>query len=135
MLDDVATAIATGAAGNIVAYMLNDQVDALRAKIATIFRHGSGHERAAALHTVERDVAALSEHKVTRADLIIQWGDLLLSYLAAHPEARADIESLVSPHATNKTIIIGSQMHLGSGPQIAGDNYGSMTFGSQGESR
>jgi hypothetical protein len=33
MLDDVATAIATGAAGNIVAYMLNDQVDALRARV------------------------------------------------------------------------------------------------------
>ncbi|HEX4088477.1 MAG TPA: hypothetical protein VHZ33_07145 [Trebonia sp.] len=129
MLDEVATAIATGAAGNIVAYMLNNQVDALHAKIATIFRHGSGHERAAALHAVERDVQALGEHKVTRADLVVQWGDLLRSYLAAHPEAHEDVESLTPTQVTKKTIIIGSQEHFGSGPQIAGDNYGSITFG------
>ena len=135
MLDDVATAIATGAAGNIVAYMLNDQADALGAKIATIFRHGSGHERAAALRAVERGVDALNKHKVTETDLIVQWGDLLLSYLTAHPEARADVESLMSLRITKRTTIVGSQKHFGSGPQIAGDNYGSMTFGGYGESQ
>jgi hypothetical protein len=41
MLEDVAIAISTGAAGNIVAYMLNDQMDALRAQITKMFRHGT----------------------------------------------------------------------------------------------
>jgi hypothetical protein len=74
----------------------------------------------------------LSEHNVTRADLTDQWGNLLLSYLTAHPEARADVESFASPQATSSTIIIGSQVHNGSGPQMGRDNYGSMTFGGQG---
>ena len=45
MLDDVAIAISTGAAGNIVAYMLNGRMDALRAQVAKMFRHGTEQER------------------------------------------------------------------------------------------
>jgi hypothetical protein len=132
MLEDVAIAISTGAAGNIVAYMLNDQMDALRGHVAKIFRHGTGQERATALQTLERDAVALSGHNVTRAVLSNRWSNVLLSYLGDHPEARADIESFASSQAEFKTITIGVQNHYGSGPQIGGNNYGSMSFGGQG---
>jgi hypothetical protein len=36
MIEDIAMAVSTGAAGNIVAYMLNGRVDALRAKVTKI---------------------------------------------------------------------------------------------------
>ena len=132
MLEEVAIAISTGAAGNIVAYMLNDQMDALRAQVAKIFRHGTGQERSAVLQTVERDAVALSDHEVSRTDLTNKWSNLLHSYLTAHPEARADIESAASSRSTSKTINNVSQVHTGIGPQIAGDNFGSMSFGGQG---
>jgi hypothetical protein len=132
MLEDAAIAISTGAAGNIVAYMLNDQMDALRGHVAKIFRHGTGQERATALQTLERDAGALREHNVTRALLSNQWSNVLLSYLRDHPEAREDIESFASSQAACETINIGAQNHYGSGPQIGGNNHGSMSFGSQG---
>jgi hypothetical protein len=131
MIEDIAMAVSTGAAANIVAYMLNGQADALRAQVARIFRHGTEQERSAALRTLDRDTDALSEHNVTRADLANQWRDLLLSYLVAHPEARTDIESFAFSPGADNTTKVGYQIHIGSGPQIGRDNYGSMTFGSQ----
>jgi hypothetical protein len=41
MLDPATTAIITGAAGNVVAYMLNGRADALRTWMARIFRTGT----------------------------------------------------------------------------------------------
>ena len=128
MLDEVTTAIATGAAGNIIAYMLNGQVDALRAQIVRIFQHGSEQERSLALHTVEDDVVALTQKKASESDVTGRWTGLLLSYLTAHPEAYGDIKAFASGPVVNKTTSIGSQHNHGSGPFIGGDNYGDMTF-------
>jgi len=125
LLEDVAIAISTGAAGNIVAYMLNDQMDALRAQITKMFRHGTGQERATALRTLEHDADALSEHNATRTNLTDQWGNLLLSYLTAHPEAREDIESFAASPVTGKTVNIGSQNFYGPG-SFGGDNNGTI---------
>lgn len=132
MLEDVAIAISTGAAGNIVAYMLNDQMDALRAQVAKIFRHGTGQEREMALQAIERDANALSEHNVTRAILTNQWSNILLSYLTDHPEARADVESFASSQDTGGTVNIGSQIHIGIGPQNGRDHIGNVSFGGAG---
>jgi hypothetical protein len=126
MLDEVATEIATGAAGNIIAYMLNGRVDALRAQVARVFRHGTHQEQAAALHAVEDDTAALAQQEASQADLTARWANLLLSYLTAHPEARKDVETLAFPQVVNKTTNIGSQHNHGSGIFIGGDNYGTI---------
>jgi hypothetical protein len=131
MLDEVATAIATGAAGNIIAYMLNGQVDALRAQVVRIFRHGTDQERFVALRTLENDAAALTQKRASEADLTGRWTSLLLTYLTAHPEARGDIKAFATVPIVNKTMNVGSQHNHGSGPFIGGDNYGNMTFKSQ----
>ncbi len=131
MLDDIAIAISTGAAGNIVAYMLNGQVDALRTQIGKIFRHGTEQERAAALRAVEDDAVALTQRKTSEAELTRQWGNSLLSYLTAHPKARGDIESFASSRVTHKTVIIGSQTFHGSS-SFGGDNNGTITVNPQG---
>ena len=127
MIEDATIAISTGAAGNIVAYMLNGRVDALRNHVVRIFRQGSDVERAHALQTLERDAVALVENDATRATLTNQWRDLLLSYLIAHPEARQEIESFASLNAAGTTKI-KSMKHTGTGPQIVGPNFGNMTF-------
>lgn len=127
MIEEAAIAVSTGAAGNIVAYMLNGQVDALRNRIVRIFRHGSDVEQSHALQVLERDAVALIENDATRAGLINRWRDLLLSHLTAHPEAREEIESLASLAAAGTTKI-KSMKHSGTGPQIVGPNFGDMTF-------
>jgi hypothetical protein len=127
VIEDAAIAISTGAAGNVVAYMLNGRVDALRNHVVRIFRHGSDVERSHALQTLERGAAALVENDATRASLTNQWRDLFLSYLIAHPEAREEIESFASLNAAGTTKI-KSMKHTGTGPQIVGPNFGDMTF-------
>jgi hypothetical protein len=131
MLDEVATAIATGAAGNIIAYMLNGRVDALRVQIARIFRHGTEQERSVVLRTLEDDAVALTQQEASKTALTGRWTGLLLSYLTAHPEARGDIEAFASVSGIHKTMNIGSQHNHGSGPFIGGDNYGNITFKGQ----
>jgi len=128
MLDEVATAIATGAAGNIIAYMLNGRVDALRAQVGRMFRHGTEQEQALALRTLEDDAAALTQQGASETALTGRWISLLLSYLTAHPEARGDIEAFASSPVANKAMNIGSQHNHGSGTFIGGDNYGNIHF-------
>ena len=128
MLDEVATTIATGAAGNIIAYMLNGRVDALRAQVGRMFRHGTEHERSVALRALEDDTVALTQQGASKADLTGRWTSLLLSYLAVHPEALGDIEAFASTPVISNTMNVGSQHNYGSGPFIGGDNYGNINF-------
>jgi hypothetical protein len=127
MLEEVAMAISTGAAANIVAYMLNGPTDALRAQITKMFRHGTEQERSAVLRAVEDDAAALTQKEASEAHVTRQWRDFLLSYLTAHPEALEDIASFASSQVTRKTVIIGSQTFHGSG-SFGGDNNGTINI-------
>lgn len=135
MLDEVATAIATGAAGNIIAHLLDGQLDALRAQVARIFRHGTDEEQTAALQALETDAAALARRTIPGSDLTERWADLLLSYLSAHPGAREDIEAFTLTADTAEPMNVGCQNNYGAGPFIGRDNYGSMTFNSQDKQR
>jgi hypothetical protein len=127
MIEDAAIAISTGAAGNIVAYILNGRVDELRNHVIRIFRHGSDVERSHALQALGGDAVAGVENDATRVSLTNQWRNLLLSHLIAHPEAREEIESFASLNAAG-TMKIKSMKHTGTGPQIVGPNFGNMTF-------
>ncbi len=128
VLDEAVIATATGAAGNIIAYMLEGRMDALRAQIARMFRHGTEQERSVALRTLEDDAIALNQQRVSETDLTGRWSSLLLSYLTAHPEAGGVVRVFASTPVADKTTNIGSQHNYGSGPFIGGDNYGNITF-------
>lgn len=127
MLDATAIALATGAASNVLAYLVQGQVDALRTRISSIFRRGDGEEESAALRVLDDHAAALAQRRITQADVTAQWGSLLAAFLIAHPETRADIEALRSsaPPAT-KTVNIGSQHNHGAGTFVGGDNHGTI---------
>lgn len=127
MLEPVTTAIITGAAGNVVAYMLTGQVDALRAWVRRMFRRGTEGQRSLTLRALEEDIDNLARQAISEADVTKRWGALLASHLAAHPEARADIEALASAPVVAKTTIVGSQHNHGAGTFIGGDNYGTIS--------
>ncbi|WP_433462719.1 hypothetical protein [Spirillospora sp. CA-128828] len=125
MLDPETTAIITGAAGNLVAYMLNGQVDAVRSWVGRIFRGGSEEDQATSLRIVEEDLTSLTQRAVSEVEVRARWGALLAAYLAEHPEIRADLEGMAkSTFMTTETMNVGEQHNYGSGSFIGRDNYG-----------
>lgn len=129
MLDAETTAILTGAAGNVVAYMLNGRVDALRSWIGRVFHSASEQERLDHLRAVEDDIAALADHVYTEADVKARWAVVLASHLAAHPEARAEIQAMDAP-TTIRSMHVEEQHNHGKGTFIGGDNYGRINHAS-----
>lgn len=128
MLDAAAIAVATGAASNLVAYLLQGQSDALRTRLSAIFRRGTAQQQSDALRTLDEDAAALAQRTVAHADITARWTGLLAALLAVCPDARADIEALASAGPSGaKTVNIGSQHNHGSGTFIGGDNHGGIT--------
>ncbi|MFD8995001.1 hypothetical protein [Streptomyces abikoensis] len=128
MLDEAAIAVVTGAASNIVAYLAQGRADALRTRLSAIFRSGTEQQQSHALRTLDEDAAALAQRTATQADVSARWTGFLTAFLAACPDARADIEALSSATPTNtRTINIGSQHNHGSGTFIGGDNHGGVT--------
>ncbi|NIL44050.1 hypothetical protein HCB17_25265 [Salinispora arenicola] len=126
MFDEATTAIITGATGNIVAYMLNGRVDALRAWASKVFRTGAEDSHSAPLRALEEDNAALALGTATESDVRARWSVLLASLLAAHPELRAEVGALATAPVPASVVNLGSQHNYGSGPFIAGHNFGSI---------
>ncbi|GHI05801.1 hypothetical protein AQI88_09810 [Streptomyces cellostaticus] len=134
MLDAAALAVATGAAGNVLAYLLQGQTDTLRTRISAIFQRGTAREESIALRALEEHAEALEQRRVTQAEVTAQWSSLLAAFLTAYPEARADIEALRSSVPSGmKTVHIGSQHNHGRGTFIGGDNHGTVRVDGQEE--
>ncbi|MFI6242798.1 hypothetical protein ACIBEF_23270 [Micromonospora sp. NPDC050795] len=127
MFDEATTAIITGATGNIVAYMLNGHADALRAWVSRIFRTGGEARHSLPLRALEEDSAALALGAATESDIRARWSVLLTSLLAAHPELRAEVNALATTSVPASVVNLGSQNNYGSGPFIAGHNFGSIS--------
>ncbi|MGP3922474.1 hypothetical protein [Streptomyces sp. 8N616] len=132
MLDAAAVAVATGAASNVLAYLLQGRADALRTRISAIFQRGTAREESDALRALEEHAEALEQRRVTQVEVTAQWSSMLTAFLTAYPEARADIEALRSstPSGT-KTVHIGSQHNHGRGTFIGGDNHGTIRVDGQ----
>ncbi|MFE2727730.1 hypothetical protein [Kitasatospora sp. NPDC059327] len=124
MIDEVATAVATGAAGNVIAHLLTGRADALRTRVAAVFRRGTAQQRTEALTALEHDRAALAERRESETAVAARWTDRFLTQLDAHPEARGDVEALA---AGSPSRVIGAQHNHGSGVFVGGDNHGGIT--------
>ncbi|MEV5950371.1 hypothetical protein [Streptomyces sp. NPDC051993] len=129
MLDATAIAVATGAASNVVAYLLQGRVDAVRTRIAAVFHRATPDQQAEALRVLGEDAAGLSQQTITQAEVTARWTGLLTAVLAAHPDAREDIEALASTPPATKTVNIGSQHNHGPGTFIGGDHHGDIRNG------
>ncbi|KUN94080.1 hypothetical protein [Streptomyces caeruleatus] len=122
MLDAAAIAVITGAASNIIAYMAQGRIDALRTRLSAIFQRGTVQQQDDALRALHEDADALAQGRISEAEVTARWTAFLT---AAYPDAEADIEALASamPPGTN-TVNIGSQNNYGSGTFIGRDNHG-----------
>ena len=129
MIDETAAAIATGAAGNVVAYMLNGRADALREWCVRVFRHGTPHDQSEALEAVDDDASALTERRTSEAAVMARWTALLAAHLESHPEAVQDIGNLGPALRAIRVSVVGSQVNSGPGVFIAGDNHGGINLG------
>jgi hypothetical protein len=127
MLDADVMAILTGAAGNMVAYMLNGRADAVRAWFTRIFTAETSENQASSLHQLERDAAAVASSQIGADQLAAKWVAILATHLAQHPEARPDVEALAAatPHPAGTTSV-GSVITIGPKVSVGGHNYGSI---------
>ncbi|MER5989112.1 hypothetical protein [Streptomyces sp. NPDC001787] len=132
MLDAAAIAVTTGAASNVLAYLLQGRADVLRTRISAIFRRGNVQEESHALRALDEHIEALEHRRVSQTEVTAQWSGMLTAFLTAYPEARVDIEALRSatPSGT-KTVNIGSQQNHGRGTFIGGDNHGTIRVDGQ----
>jgi hypothetical protein len=124
VLDEATTAIIIGAAGNIVAYMLNGRADALRAWALKVFRVGAADQSSAPLRALEEDSLALVQGKASESDVKTRWATFLTSLLAAHPELRHEIDMMATTPVQGGTINVGAQHNHGTGTFIGGNNFG-----------
>jgi hypothetical protein len=124
VFDEATTAIIIGAAGNIVAYMLNGPADALRTWVSKVFRAGAADQSPAPLRALEEDSLSLAQGTASEFDVKTRWTILLTSLLAAHPELRNEIDMMATTPVLGGTINVGSQHNHGTGTFIGGNNYG-----------
>lgn len=128
MIDAAALAIATGAASNVVAYLLQGHADAIRNRIAAIFRHGTEEEQITARDVLDEHSAALADRRFDEQNASAQWSALLSAFLATHPSAWSEIEALkASPLTLTNTVNIGAQHNHGDGTFINGNHHGDIT--------
>ncbi|WP_143022175.1 hypothetical protein [Nonomuraea maritima] len=128
MLDPVVIAIITGAAGNVVAYMLNGEVDTLRAWARRIFGRGDQAASSAQVLAIEHDSAALTQGTMSKEEAKIRWKAIFETYLSEHPEVRPEIEALASSAVGGtEAMYVGTQRNEQDGIFIGRDNYGEIS--------
>jgi hypothetical protein len=123
VFDEVTAAIVTGAAGNVVAYMVSGHVDALRARLAKIFHQDAGDQRGQVLRAVEEDGVALARGSASESDIRSRWSVLLAAMLTADPELLPEVAAMAAAPVPGTTISVGSQHNHGSGTFIGGNFY------------
>ncbi|GLL05133.1 hypothetical protein [Dactylosporangium matsuzakiense] len=127
MLDEAAAAIVTGAAANIVSYMLNGRADALRDRVARIFRSRED-QQATSLRMIDSDSQALASGAASESDVRMRWGILLSSVLESNPELRAEIAAMAMESSGAPTSHVGYQINRG-GTFVNGVVYGGINAG------
>lgn len=127
VLDDAAIAITTGAAGNVVAYMLSGRADAAREWMGRIFRHAPTEEQAAIEQAVGEDVATLATRPASADEILIRWAARLGAELKAHPDVRGEMAAPDALGSSGRPMQIISQVNH-DGIFIAGNHKGTINM-------
>lgn len=127
MYDAELMAVATGAAGTLVAAIASSGAERMRVKVAHFFRRGTPGQQLAAAQAVDETAAQLAspsaEGQALAADV---WVQLIAQHLAAHRDAMNEVDELAVP--TPKPAKVRNQHNTGTGTFIGGDVHGGMTF-------
>jgi hypothetical protein len=136
-------ALAALAGNTIVAAVVTDAFEGVRAKVARIFGRGRSDPRIRRrLDQTRQQLAASApgELERTQATQARQWQTRIADLLADHPEAAGEMQALMAefrpalPHAGGNVInTITGTVH--NGPVLMGRDFGPITIGGQGDAR
>ncbi|MCT2589802.1 hypothetical protein LHJ74_07720 [Streptomyces sp. N2-109] len=127
MYDAELMAVATGAAGTLVAAIAASGAEKMRLKVAHFFRRANLDQRRAAAQAVNDTAAQLtSPTPEAQALAATAWAQLLARYLAEHRDAMSEVDELAVP--TPPASKVWNQSNTGTGTFIGGDVRGGMTL-------
>ncbi|MFI7351508.1 hypothetical protein ACIBSR_35265 [Streptomyces sp. NPDC049936] len=127
MYDAELMAVATGAAGTLVAAIAASGAEKMRLKVAHFFRKANLDQRRAAAQAVDDTAAQLtSPTSEAQALAATAWAQLIAQYLAEHREAMSEVDELAVHNMPPSKV--WNQHNTGTGTFIGGDVHGGMTF-------
>lgn len=127
MYDSDLTAVATGAAGTLVAAIATSGAERMRRRVAHFFRRATADRQRAAAQAVDDTAAQLAARSPdARALAVSAWARLIEQQLTDHRDAAAELDELAVP--TSVTSKVWNQRNTGAGTFIGGDLYGGATF-------
>ncbi|MFB6887727.1 hypothetical protein ACFCX4_00215 [Kitasatospora sp. NPDC056327] len=131
MYDAEITAVATGAAGTLVAAIATWGAGKMQSTVAHFFRLGTAHQQQAATVAVGTTAAQLSsEDGEARAAATEAWAEAIARYLSEHREAMAEVDGLAQPMPSTSNV--WNQRNSGTGTFIGGNVYGGLTLSQDG---
>ncbi|MEU9882575.1 hypothetical protein [Streptomyces phaeochromogenes] len=127
MYDAELMAVATGAAGTLVAAIATSGAEKMRLKVAHFFRRATPDEQRAAVQAVDDTaVQVTSPSPDSEALAATAWAELIAQYLAEHRDAMSEVDELVVP--TQLASKVWNQHNTSTGTFIGGDVHGGLTF-------
>ncbi|WP_217554049.1 hypothetical protein [Streptomyces sp. GbtcB6] len=126
MYDAELMAVATGAAGTLVAAIATSGAEQIRQKVAHFFRRATPDQQRAAAQAVDDTAAALaSPSPEARALAATAWTQLIARYIDEHRDSMNEVGELAvaAPPASK----VWNQHNTGTGTFIGGDVHGGMT--------
>ncbi|WP_369165643.1 hypothetical protein [Streptomyces sp. AFD10] len=133
MYDAELMAVATGAAGTLVAAIAASGAEKMRLKVAHFFRLATPDQQRAAAQAVDDTAAQLTSPSADAQEIAATiWAQLIAQYLAEHRGAMSEVDELAVPApAASK---VWNQHNTGAGTFIGGDVHGGMTVNNGGAS-
>ncbi|MFI1291991.1 hypothetical protein ACH4VM_26605 [Streptomyces sp. NPDC020792] len=120
-------AVATGAAGMLVAAIATSGAEKMRLKVAHFFRRATPDQQRAAAQAVDDTAAQLtSPAPDTQALVTTAWSQLIAQYLAEHRDAMSEVDDLTTPMPSASKV--WNQRNTGTGTFIGGDVHGGVIF-------
>ncbi|PNG93449.1 hypothetical protein [Streptomyces malaysiensis] len=124
MYDAELMAVATGAAGTLVAAIAASGAEQMHLKVAHFFRLASPDQQRAAAQAVDDTAVQLTPSSPEAQ--VLAWAQLIAQYLAEHHDAMSELDELVVP--TPPASKVWNQHNNGTGTFIGGDVHGGVTF-------
>lgn len=129
-------AVATGAAGSLVAAISTYGVEQVRAKVAHFFRRATPAQRSATAQALDDTAARLAspptDAEDVRATATRMWAELIAGYMAEHGDAVREADALVAVPERGSNV--WQQHNTGTGTFIGGDVHGGVVFNNGGTS-
>lgn len=127
MYDADLMAVATGAAGTLVAAIATSGAEKMRLKVAHFFRGATPDQQRAAAQAVDDTAAQLTSPSPEALALArTAWAQIIAQYIAEHRDAMSEVDELTVP--ASLASMVWNQHNTGTGTFIGGDVHGGMTI-------